>query len=447
MYTGSINVHPLLMERIGPRSVAGNHGDGVWVIEPCGDHWVKIPREVVNNEISRQRSYNDTLPSVSDFFKLMKKRWGDVCIEVAQFSVSGKLLPVGSINFCRTLSVFEPVSDSVSRQSTVTGWGWSQLCTTFVQYSLFSGLHTDDIRNFVSTIALNRSVLRDVQLVQSSFFVSPHVQLLLDQRPHSPSTTDDSSIHFVEDDIQLEDDSAPDQFISTSSATAISATIDALRESFSNFAANQSRDSRQTNNALGEGMNKIDHIKRVFLDSIAEQNETFRGLFKRSLQEAQNDNNALSLALKAVRTQNVILSTDLEATRKEVKDIKAALSKDFDDKLADICNELLEFLIETQGQLASLSTYLAELIAFLTKGSDDKKGEDSISRSPQPPPDNQSRPSEEVVAVEIEQMNRAVLLEVVAEVEVREEAIGVDLPREDLTAFVVDRSEDHLKIG
>ncbi|KZV28052.1 patatin-like protein 2 [Dorcoceras hygrometricum] len=109
--------------------------------------------------------------------------------------------------------------------------------------------------------------------------------------------------------------------------------------------------------------------------------------------EAQNDNNALSLALKAVRTQNVILSTDLEATRKELKDIKAALSKDFDDKLADIRNELLEFRIETQGQLASLSTHLAELISFLTKGNDDKKGEDSSSRRPQPPSDNQSRPS------------------------------------------------------
>ncbi|KZV47971.1 hypothetical protein F511_20483 [Dorcoceras hygrometricum] len=98
------------------------------------------------------------------------------------------------------------------------------------------------------------------------------------------------------------------------------------------------------------------------------------------------------LALKAVRNQNVILSTDLEATKKEVRDIKDALSKDFDDKLADIRNELLEFRVETQGQLASLSTHLAELIAFLTKGSDDKKGEGSSSR-PQPPPDNQSRPS------------------------------------------------------
>ncbi|KZV56768.1 CDPK-related kinase 1-like [Dorcoceras hygrometricum] len=140
-------------------------------------------------------------------------------------------------------------------------------------------------------------------------------------------------------------------------------------------------------------MCKINHVERVFLDSLAEQNETFRGLFKRSCQEAQNDNNALSLALKAVRTQNVILSTDLEATRKEVKDLKAALSKDFDDKLADIRNELLEFRVETHGQLASLGTHLAELIAFLTKGSDDKKREDSSSRHRQPPPDDQSRPS------------------------------------------------------
>ncbi|KZV46690.1 splicing factor, proline- and glutamine-rich-like [Dorcoceras hygrometricum] len=361
--------------------------DGVWVIEPCGDHWVTIPREVVNNEISRQRSYNDTLPSVSYFFKLMKKRWGDICIEVAQFSVSSKLFPVGSINFCRTLAVFEPVSDSVSRQSTVTGWGWSQLCTAFVQYSLFSGLHTHDIRSFVSTIALDKSMLRDVQLVQSLVFVNSavednNVQLLLDQRPHSPSTTADYSMNFVEDDIQLEDDSAPHQFVSTSFATAISDSIDALRESFSSFVANQSKDSWKMTNALSEVMNKIDHVKRVFLDILAEQNETFRGLFKRSRQEAQNDNNALSLALKVVRTQNVILSTYLEATRKEVKDINAALSKDFDDKLADICNELLEFRIATQ---------LDVLFDYINRGGDAKKGE-SGSSQPRPPPDDQSRP-------------------------------------------------------
>ncbi|KZV06900.1 hypothetical protein F511_45619 [Dorcoceras hygrometricum] len=193
--------------------------DGVWVIEPCGDHWVKIPRAIVNNEISRQRSYDDTLPPVSVFFKLMKKQWGDVCLEVAQFSVSGKLLPVGSLNFCMNLEVVEPVSVFVSRPSPVISWRLSQLCTSFIRYSLFSSLSTADIRSFVSTIYFERTVFTDVQIIRSSISSIPSVQisfdsadrsfvqLLLDQRPQSPSTTADSSMHFVEDDIQLEDDS------------------------------------------------------------------------------------------------------------------------------------------------------------------------------------------------------------------------------------------------
>ncbi|KZV50160.1 hypothetical protein F511_17522 [Dorcoceras hygrometricum] len=38
--------------------------DGVWAVEPCADHWVKIPRPVVLNEVPRQCSYVDTLPTV-----------------------------------------------------------------------------------------------------------------------------------------------------------------------------------------------------------------------------------------------------------------------------------------------------------------------------------------------------------------------------------------------
>ncbi|KZV17403.1 splicing factor, proline- and glutamine-rich-like [Dorcoceras hygrometricum] len=406
--------------------------DGVWVIEHCGDHWVKIPREVVNNEFSRQRSYEDTLPPESEFFRIMRKRWADVCL---------------------ALTVVEPVFVFVSRQSPVISWRLSQLYTDFIRYSLFSSLSTADIRSFVSTIAFERKVFRDVQIVQSSVSAIPsvqssfasadrsYVQLLLEQHPQSPSTTADSSMHFDEDDTQLEDVSDPDQYISTFYATAVTTSIDALRESFSNFVATQSKDSRQTNNALGEVMNKIYHVKRVFLDSIAEHNETFRGLFKRRRQEAQNDNNALSLALKAVRNQNVILSTDLEATRKEVRDIKAALSKDFDDKLADIRNKLLEFRVETQGQLASLSTHLAELIAFLTKGSDDKRGK-VVAATPSHLLTIKADPTGEMVEVAIEQKSRAD-----TEVEVVVEAIGVDLPREDIPAEVVDRSGDRLKIG
>ncbi|KZV16291.1 interaptin [Dorcoceras hygrometricum] len=95
----------------------------------------------------------------------------------------------------------------------------------------------------------------------------------------------------------------------------------------------------------------------------------------------------------SVRAQNAILSTDLEDVRQEVKDLKDGLSKDFDDKLVVIRNDLLEFRVETQGRLAFLGTNLAELIAFITKGSDDKKGEVSSSHGRGQPPDDHSRPS------------------------------------------------------
>ncbi|KZV35554.1 hypothetical protein F511_34522 [Dorcoceras hygrometricum] len=66
--------------------------DGVWVVEPCADHWVKLPRPVVQNKMNRQRSYDDILPPVSEFFKLMKKRWDGVCLEAVEFVGSTRLL-------------------------------------------------------------------------------------------------------------------------------------------------------------------------------------------------------------------------------------------------------------------------------------------------------------------------------------------------------------------
>ncbi|KZV26913.1 hypothetical protein F511_40488 [Dorcoceras hygrometricum] len=306
------------------------HINGTWVIEPFPDYWQQIPRVVASSivVIPSRLSYVDTLPPVSEFFKLLKNGWADVCIEAAAFVVSGKLLPVGSLNVCRAITVVQLVSVFGSQRPTVTSWGWSQLCTAFVRYSLFSGLSTIDIRNFVSTLVLNRSVLRDVKLVTHSVSVAPSVQTSIAsvfspdvQSINSSDSSADSSLHFNANDISTEDDAALDQSILPSSAADISASLAAVRESFSKLVANQTRDSRKL---------------------------AFRGLFKSIRQEAQNDNNALSLAIKAVRAQNAILSTDLAATQKEVKDLKE--------------------------QLASLRAHLAELIVFITKGTDDKKG-------------------------------------------------------------------------
>ncbi|KZV55995.1 hypothetical protein F511_12053 [Dorcoceras hygrometricum] len=340
--------------------------NGTWVIEPCADYWQQIPRVVASSivVIPSRFSYVDTLPPVSEFFKLLKKRWADVCIEDATFVVFGKLLPVGSLNFCRAIAVVQPVSSFGFQRPTVTSWGWSQLCTEFFRYSLFSGLLTVYFSIFGSATVLIRSSLGTANIFDTD-------------------SSADSSLHFNANDISTEADAALDPFILPYSATDISASLAALRESFSKLIANQTRDSRKSGDVHSEVMCKINHVERVFLDSLAVQNEAFRGLFKSIRQEAQNDTNALSLALKAVRAQNAILSTDLASTQKEVKDLKVALSKDFDDKFADIRNDLLEFRVEAQEQLPSLGGHLAELIAFITKGNDDKQGEGSSSR-PQP---------------------------------------------------------------
>ncbi|KZV17910.1 large proline-rich protein bag6-like [Dorcoceras hygrometricum] len=175
--------------------------DGTWVIEPWADYWKPIPREVTSSMvvIPSRLSYVDTLPPMSEFFKLLKKRWGDVCINVGKFFASRKLLPVGSVNFCRSLAIVEPVSSFVSRQPTLFSLRLSQFCTVFVHYILFSGLNAADISSFVSTIAMDKTVLRNLQIAQNSVSVAPSVQLI-DERPSFASTLEDSSMNFDETD-------------------------------------------------------------------------------------------------------------------------------------------------------------------------------------------------------------------------------------------------------
>ncbi|KZV57994.1 hypothetical protein F511_44635 [Dorcoceras hygrometricum] len=107
--------------------------DGLWTVEPCADKWVKIPRKVILTEVPRQWQFDDTLPTMSVFFKLMKKRWADVCLEVTDFCAHRRLLPVGSINFCRALEVVETDSCFASRQPTVFSLRLSQFCTIQIQ--------------------------------------------------------------------------------------------------------------------------------------------------------------------------------------------------------------------------------------------------------------------------------------------------------------------------
>ncbi|KZV21464.1 LOB domain-containing protein 1-like [Dorcoceras hygrometricum] len=100
--------------------------DGSWVIEPCADYWKPLRRRLIQHEILPQIAYVVTLPPVSYFFKLFKKRWADVCIEAAEFFMFGKLLHMGSLNFYRALTIVKPAQQFDSRRPTVTTWVFTE---------------------------------------------------------------------------------------------------------------------------------------------------------------------------------------------------------------------------------------------------------------------------------------------------------------------------------
>ncbi|KZV42590.1 dystroglycan-like [Dorcoceras hygrometricum] len=181
--------------------------------------------------VSSQRQYDDTLPPV-EFFKLLKKKWGDVCLEAVEFCASKRLLPVGSVNFCRALAVTEPDSSFDYQQPTVFALRFSQIFTVYIQYSLFSRLTTEDISSFVAAIASERIVLRNVQIAQTTVSVASIVQLL-DEHSFSDSSSDaismDSTAHDTATTASISLPAAPSPDISEA-LNQLRASIDEIRE-------------------------------------------------------------------------------------------------------------------------------------------------------------------------------------------------------------------------
>ncbi|KZV30945.1 hypothetical protein F511_20491 [Dorcoceras hygrometricum] len=291
-------------------------------------------------------SYDDTLPSVSTFFKMMKKRWADVCLEVSVFSVSGKLLPVGSVNFRQSLSVVEPVVSSGSPQPTVFAFQLSQFCIVFLQYSLFSSMSTADIHDFVSTIAMDRKILRNVQLASASvssidqednpyFFQSPESSFEFSQRQDSPHSAAVSPLRFISNYISMADDTTR----------------------FSNSLVDlQTLLSERIGDSHNDVLSRLHTLDKGFRDVLLQQGEDLRNLI-------QNEFRALNAKVTSL-----------------------------DEQVAATRNDLLEFRAQAQETLNHITDQLSELIYYINRGGNDKKGEVSSSR-PQPPPDDQNRGS------------------------------------------------------
>ncbi|KZV56122.1 AAA-type ATPase [Dorcoceras hygrometricum] len=340
--------------------------NGTWVIEPCADYWQQIPRVVASSivVIPSRLSYVDTLPSVGEFFKLLKKRWADVCIEAIEFCDSGKLLPVGSLNFCRAIAVVQPVSVFGSQMPTITSWGWSQLCAAFVRSVLRD---VQVVTRSVSVapsaqISLALAVNQFVQIATSSVFENQNVKIVINQRPHSPTTSDDSSIHFDDDEM---------------ATTPIS--LPAISTDFQSSFFDQLRRKDDTEKLKDILVMHIRDLEKQVNARFDEHDRAYKVLLTNIRKDMHDHKTALSL--------------DVVRSHQKLSTQVAAVAFDLDGQVATVRSELLDFRAKPEENHNTLSTQLGFLVDYIDRGGNDKKVEDSSSRRPYPTPDDQARPS------------------------------------------------------
>ncbi|KZV21057.1 hypothetical protein F511_32369 [Dorcoceras hygrometricum] len=215
------------------------------------------------------------------------------------------------------------------------------LGAVFARFCLFGGLNVVDIRNFVSSIAEDRTTLRDEQSVNRSIFVSQpiqfiassevqHVQRLLDQRPFSSSSSDDSSMHFVEDDIQLGDDAASTQFSLPTVATGVPDAFAQLRASIDQLHFEQIRCKDDVDKLRDTLLMQIHDIEKKFTERFDAHDRTYRVLLNNIRHDARDHKNLLSLDLKSsqqkLSTQVAAAAFDTVDIRKEVKELNAKVT-------------------------------------------------------------------------------------------------------------------------
>ncbi|KZV29816.1 hypothetical protein F511_25021 [Dorcoceras hygrometricum] len=286
--------------------------EGTWVIEPCADYWKPIPREFSSSTvvIPSQLSYVDTLPPVSEFFKVMTKRWSDVCLEVIKFFASRRLLPVGSVNFCRAFAVVEPFNSFVLHQPTVFALRLSQFCTVF-------------LRKILRNLQLASASVSSIDQEDKPYFIqSPESSFDISQRQDSPHSVADSPLRFISNAISMADDT-----------TRFSNSLSDL----------QTLLSERIGDSQNDVLSRLHTLDKGLRDALLQQGEDFR---------------------------NDAVTADSMDIRKEFRALNA----------------------KAQETLNHIADQLSELISYINRGGNDKKGEVSSSR-PQPPPDDQNRGS------------------------------------------------------
>ncbi|KZV17575.1 hypothetical protein F511_37133 [Dorcoceras hygrometricum] len=140
----------------------------------------------------------------------------------------------------------------------------------------------------------------------------------------------------------------------------------------------------------------IRDLENQFSGRFDEQDRAYRAFLNNIRKDIHDQKTLLSLDVftsqQKLSTQVTAVALDNTDIRKEVKEQRAILT-DLDGQVATVRSELLDFRAKAEENHLNLSTQLVFLVDYINRGGDAKKGEGGSSSRPQPPPDDQSRPS------------------------------------------------------
>ncbi|KZV47095.1 hypothetical protein F511_32626 [Dorcoceras hygrometricum] len=196
----------------------------------------------------------------------------------------------------------------------------------------------------------------------------------------SSSSSSDSPMHFTADDIP--EISSSDEVLPVEETNVVTPhislpTVIALPTDCTEAFA-QLRDTvDQISLEQVQTIFHIDELKAALSKKISNLETTFLTALDNQDQVVLVQKNFLR---KEMQVQKDAISKELNDMRKELLDQKAAISHD-----------LLEFQVESQENFNTLHTQLSEIIAYINRVRDDKRGEVSSSHRPQPP-DDRSKP-------------------------------------------------------
>ncbi|KZV37693.1 hypothetical protein F511_22079 [Dorcoceras hygrometricum] len=238
----------------------------------------------------------------------------------------GRLQPVGSNNFCRDIVAVGTVVDVVVDPTDFVGIFRRGLDVQLVHSDSLSSSSQPDL------ISLDDS---GSQRHLDTALISPN-----------PSTSTDSSMFFTTDDTPL----CVDQILMAPAVTPLDFT------------------------------EPLAHLRASVNQIQTERDMTYRGLFGNFQKEVQ--------------LQKTTLSLDILASQQKLQSQQVACSQVYDDKLKRIedrqdalCHEIMEFRVQSQENYNHLTSQMLELVVYINRGRDDKKGESCSGHGPQSPDD------------------------------------------------------------